>query len=566
MKTYAQTHLAEIAALTEMDRVPLSGLMDWIFLPGKPRRDWLENIPSDGIPFHLDACKNLDELSPQYREPNRAEGVLYSTMAAPRDGIALIGIGADWWFEAYCNGELVGDTFQTGNEFPLIMPDNHRLFCPVRKGENSLAVHVKRGVASWNFSCAHWIPFQLPPLPMLETGPWLSNPDSEGRITVNFTTRGEIGAGLQLEDGTVVWHQRQGQILRREFHSIPLQNLPRGRKLEYRIVAISPGSYEKTVISPKYSFQIPDEDSSRFSLFLTADLQFGLDTQQEYLSRMLQAADAATCDLFVFNGDINSSFLPKEVVNGPLKLLQNYHAESRPVLYVRGNHELRGPFADRFLDYFAFGNGCSYDLLRYGDTAFLLLDAWEDKPAETPGHPYCKWNLDRHFLQQEKKWLAEAVRQEKWLSARRRVVICHGAPYSHFDPFGTMCPNLKEMTDEFFAGENPPAPLLCWFAGHIHAFLRSVPMSGELVAGEPPRKPFLDASKCPYPVFTVSGPNSFSQVQASCFRVDFRENATLVQSWDQNGKPIEKILLSPDGQVTELLSLNHYDCSHERQD
>ncbi len=561
MKTFTQNNLSRITSMSETDRVPLTGLMEWIFLPGGPRRNWVKELPQDGIRFHLDACQDLDKLCPPEFSivPNKSEGVLYSTMTASRDGIALIGIGADWWFEAYCNGELIGDTFSTGNEFSLIMPDNHRLFCPVHEGENQIAVHIRRGQASWAFSCAHWISFQLPPAPKLTAGPWLSYPDSSGKIAVNFCTMGDIGAGVQLQDGTVKWHQRQGQILKRTFHSIPLDNLPTNTTLKYQVVAISPASYEKTPISSEYSFHIPDATCPKFSLFLTADLQFDLDTQQKYLSKMLAAADAQSCDLFVLNGDVNSAFQPTEVINGPLKLLQEYGTACKPVLYLRGNHELRGPFADQFLDYFPCPNGTTNDLLRYGDTAFLILDAWEDKPAETPGHPYCKWNLDTSFLEEQKRWLATAVQQEAWLSAKRRIVLCHAAAYSHFDPFATMCPHLKELTDEYFTGSSSSTPILCWFAGHIHAYHRSIPRSNIVASPEPPRKPFLDASECPYPVFTVSGPNSFSKVQASCFRVDFRDNATLVQSWDQNGSPLEKILLTPDGNITELLSLQHYE-------
>ena len=561
MNTFTQNNLATITAMTETDRVPVAGLMEWRFLPGSPRRDWLQQIPQEAIPFHLDACQELDRLCPPEFSivPNKSEGVLYSTMTSERDGIALIGIGADWWFEAYCNGELIGDTFATGNEFPLIMPENHRLFCPVHAGENQIAVHIRRGRASWNFACAHWISFQLPPAPKLTAGPWLSNPDSTGKLTVNFCTLGEVGAGIQLSDGTIHWHQRQGQILKRNFHSVPLENLPTDTPLEYQVVAISPSSYECTPISPKYPIRIPDAACSKFSLFLTADLQFDLDTQQKYLSKMLAAADAQSCDLFVLNGDVNSAFQPKEVINGPLKLLQEYGSASKPILYVRGNHELRGPFADRFLDYFACSNGTTNDLLRYGDTAFLILDSWEDKPSETPGHPYCKWNLDKRFLEEQKQWFASAIQQDAWLSAKRRIVLCHAAAYSHFDPFATMCPHLKELTDNAFAGAAPTTPILCWFAGHIHAYLRSIPFSNTVASPEQPRKAFQDASQCPYPIFTVSGPNSFSKVQASCFRVDFRENTTLVQSWDQNGSPLEKTLLTSDGKITELLSLPHYE-------
>ena len=38
-----------------------------------------------------------------------------------------------------------------------------------------------------------------------------------------------------------------------------------------------------------------------------------------------------------------------------------YGAAEKPILYVRGNHEMRGTYGDQFLDYFACGNGTSYE-------------------------------------------------------------------------------------------------------------------------------------------------------------------------------------------------------------
>ena len=140
---------------------------------------------------------------------------------------------------------------------------------------------------------------------------------------------------------------------------------------------------------------------------------------------MLKAAEAQTCDFFVLGGDVNSAFLPEALIEGPFTQLCEHGAAGKPIIYVRGNHEMRGQHGDRFLDYFASNIDTSYDLMRYGDTAFLILDAWEDKSSKTPGHTYCQWNSMRNYA--ELAYNSSARRQ---MNRAGCIVLCQLA-YSY---------------------------------------------------------------------------------------------------------------------------------------
>lgn len=228
------------------------------------------------------------------------------------------------------------------------------------------------------------------------------------------------------------------------------------------------------------------------------------------------------------------------------------------IIYLRGNHELRGDYGDRFLDYLALNNGRTYGVITIGDTSFLLLDSWEDKPAKTPGHAYCQWNMDELFRREEADWLEEAMKDSRWMSAKRRVVICHGAAYSHFDACRHLPFELAKMTDRYFGGAKPEFRVNLWLAGHVHRYMRSIPGTTEIVAEVEPPTPQLNGLTYSYPVLTVAGPQSGVNSIASCYRVDADEEGFRVRSWNQKGELLEDVRYGNDGELTEAKALRHF--------
>ena len=530
---------------------------NWTFIQGKPADGW-EKSRQSGKNFHLDGCINLDKLCDTPPVPDTEEGVIYADFSMEDDGLALVGMGCNWCLEAYCDGQLIKSTFDVGNGQTYVFASNHRIFFPVTAGSHLLAIRVRRGKDNWNFACLGVSP-EAPSEPALEHGPWLTNPDV-GRMTIAFTFTTPLGAAIRYrkvgaDAWQTVWHHRQGQCLRRVYHAIPLENLEPGAEYEYNIIVIHPDNYNEVQLGGTYRFHAPDAAKNTYSFFFTADLQFRLDKQHEILGAMLKAADADSCDFFVLDGDVNSAFLPEDVIRGPFAQLCEHGAAEKPIIYVRGNHELRGEHGDRFLDFFATNIGTTYDVIRIGDTAFLLLDSWEDKPAKTPGHTYCQWNLDDWFIKTETEWLKHAVEDKKWTDAKRRIVICHGAAYSHYDGCLHMPFMLQDMTDPYFEGLPPKSPLNLWLAGHVHRYMRSIPGTDDIASEATPPQPFKGGKTYVYPVLTVGGPGANRKTQASCFRVDADEDGLTVRAWNQDGTLLEHVRYGNDGTCTEFTSL-----------
>ena len=398
--------------------------------------------------------------------------------------------------------------------------------------------------------------------------PWIQAP-GRGTMTVRFWTEGKVAGGVQYQlpgeaEFRTAWEVSNGQIPRQEFHSVTLTGLPAGGLVNYRIILIDPSDPCRQVLpegtETVRSFRVPDTSSSQCSFFFTADLQHPREERIQLLTLFLKQAHAEECDFHVLGGDIGSVFndVEQDVVNLIVPTLAQFGGGSIPLIYLRGNHELRGlqsPLVPRIL---GTANGTTNAVFRYGTTAFLQLDCWEDKRSDFPGHLYCKYNLDELFYRQQAVFLAKAMQSEEWTTADHRIVLCHGAPYSHYDACLTMAFELKSLIDPYFGGLNPRWKIDLWLTGHTHRYTRSIPRTDEIAAPQCLRTPFFDGRDYTFPVLTVGGPNGTQPWQVTAFRVDVKEDGIAVKSIDDHGRVFESLFYHRDGHCDEFLSLPHH--------
>ena len=557
---FADSRRNEILNLTAKNIVPVQLGSEWILVPGIPKNGWTNRIPvRNRIRFQLVPDLDLDTVIRETREMGD-EAVLYNRFFAPADGIGLIGIGTDWWFDAWVNSQRTGSTWKAGNEEIMYDPENHPFYIPVKKGENLLTVRVRRGASSWCFTCAP-LPFRMIPHPAVLQGPWLTHPDADG-ISIRFFTAGKIAAGVEYRrTGTktwkTVWDHAHGQIRRAEFHAVHLSGLRGDASYEFRIVMLDPADLKNKLYSPTRKFRLPGRRKEKFSFFFTADLQFPIEKQRRILRSLFRAAHAETCDFIVFGGDIGMTFSMKQMTGFYLPEIGSMNHGTIPLVPVRGNHELRGDDTELMPEYFSGPDGLTYGIFRYGDTAFLILDCLGDhKPGTSQ---YSMRDLDTVFFEQQKTYLEKVLRQEKWAGANRRIVLAHSAPYSHSDKRQTITANLKKMTDSWFAGKNPMYKVDLWLSGHVHRYMRSIPGSDEVAAEQQPKDaPIAGGRDYIFPVLTVAGPNQTGLLEASAFRIDADRDKLLIRAFAPDGKCFEQVVITPDGNMKEIISLPRF--------
>ncbi len=172
-------------------------------------------------------------------------------------------------------------------------------------------------------------------------------------------------------------------------------------------------------------------------------------------------------DLLVLNGDIPND-------SGAIENFCNIHEIASkltggeiPVIFSRGNHDMRGIYAEKIEEHTPTDAGKSYYTFRLGHLWGMVLDCAEDKPDSNPEYGFM--NCCEDFRRRETEFIRKVIenRAQEYASdgVTNRIVICHN-PFTEtihppFDiekeTYTEWCRLLKEFID--------PQLILC---GHMH--------------------------------------------------------------------------------------------------
>lgn len=274
-------------------------------------------------------------------------------------------------------------------------------------------------------------------------GPWLCDMTTDG-VTVLWTTDKPALSWVEVaeDDGRSFYaaeHVRHYETVagrkqaHKTLHSVRLKNLHPGTQYCYRIfsqqvVEWKHGDnvlYGKTVASNVYR-QAP----LRFRTFPAAgtDCSFlilnDIHGRADEMSELCREVDFRKHDFVMLNGDMsNSTESEEQLFRDFIDTSVGLYASETPIFYNRGNHETRGVFADRLLDYFPTRDGRYYQLRKVGSVCLLSLDCGEDKPDSDIEYGGLA-DYDA-YRREECEWLREAVASEAFRNASARVVFLH---------------------------------------------------------------------------------------------------------------------------------------------
>ena len=139
-------------------------------------------------------------------------------------------------------------------------------------------------------------------------------------------------------------------------------------------------------------------------------------------------------DLLVLNGDISDHSSSVQNISMIYGIASGITKGSRPCVYSRGNHDMRGAFAEHLAEYTPVtpGDGLTYFTFKLGDLWGIVLDCAEDKldTNEEYGDTVCC-----HFYREAETEFLKAVAESDEYKAediKHRLVICH-APFTYRD-------------------------------------------------------------------------------------------------------------------------------------
>ena len=181
---------------------------------------------------------------------------------------------------------------------------------------------------------------------------------------------------------------------------------------------------------------------------------------KDSLFRTILAGARENRDFVFLNGDMTSNISSEDLI---AKMYLSSAAKSlnggTPLYLSRGNHELRGVDAVKWLNYFDTPTGTPYYSFSIGKFYFLVLDACEDKPDSDI--EYSGIVASRPYVQRQSKWLKEQLESEECKNAEVRIVFCHVPPETNgWYGAAQMCDLLVEPLNT--------ADIDVMFCGHIH--------------------------------------------------------------------------------------------------
>ncbi len=183
--------------------------------------------------------------------------------------------------------------------------------------------------------------------------------------------------------------------------------------------------FTKTYQMKSYSYTFrPVKKGEDIKLFHISD-------SHDRVDFALQATkNAGNFDLLVLNGDIARHSEKVKYIEKIYLISGGASKGQIPCVFSRGNHDLRGKFAEHLADYTPEYYGKSYYTFSVGDVWGMVLDCGEDKVDEDReyGNTICCHN----FRQKETRFIEEVIKSGEYNSPKYKykIVICH-APFTY---------------------------------------------------------------------------------------------------------------------------------------
>ena len=278
--------------------------------------------------------------------------------------------------------------------------------------------------------------------------------DTPCKVKVEY---GEKSLDQELEP------QENGLIPVGVLHRVQLTGLSPGHTYQYRILSrrvVRLKAYWPdmglTAESPTYKFATLDPTKSSASFSVITD-------SHEDVSRinaLMKMITWKTTDFLVFDGDaVNGAQDADQVLDNFLSPISKSLDHTKSLIFVRGNHEMRGPFARSLDKYFTTPDTNRFYFSRDdGPVHLIVIDTAEDKPDST--NVYSHLNKTTPYRQDELAWFKHHVDTDARIqTAPFRIILMH-QPY-----WGWVDGNNKEWTDVANRGRVDLA-----IAGHWHRF------------------------------------------------------------------------------------------------
>jgi Icc-related predicted phosphoesterase len=276
-------------------------------------------------------------------------------------------------------------------------------------------------------------------------GPYVQNV-SENSFSIVWETDMDAIAWVEIapDDGTHFYNKDRDKFydLRGygvqpigKIHKVRVTGLKPGTTYRYRIMMKGVEAFEKSgriVYARPSGSVVFEQEPYRAKTFGTSYETVHFDVyndihENDSLFNILMAGSNDKPDFVYLNGDMTSSLITQDrIVEKFLRTAATNLKGETPLFVARGNHELRGPDAIHWIDYFDTPTDKPYYTFKMGKYFFIALDSCEDKPDDDI--EYNGSLISDPYLEQETQWLKEVVASKEFKDAKVKIVFSHIPP------------------------------------------------------------------------------------------------------------------------------------------
>ena len=218
-------------------------------------------------------------------------------------------------------------------------------------------------------------------------------------------------------------------------HKVKVSGLEKGTTYRYRVFSkeildeqpylITYGAVASTSVYGRapltFTTLDPNKETVRFSV--VNDIH----ADNDKLKTLLQDVKKGQTDFVLFNGDMVSHLdSEKDLFDGFMNTSVKLFASEIPFYFSRGNHETRGVYASRYIDYFPTSTGKPYYSFRQGPVFFVVLDGGEDKPDNDI--EYLGTAAFDLYREEQAAWLKQVTESEEFRAAPFKIAVIHVPP------------------------------------------------------------------------------------------------------------------------------------------
>ena len=311
-------------------------------------------------------------------------------------------------------------------------------------------------------------------------GPWICDMDSTGVTIVWVTDVPGISYVEMATDSTDHFYSKTRKryyaaeagrrILTDSVHCVRIRGLKPDSKYRYRVVTqalkdwcnddwVTLGGLAWSDVWKKkpYEFKTYPEKPREITFLVLNDIH----ERPQFMKELCKNVDLKKLDFVLLNGDMSNRIRSqKHIMDAYLDTCVSMFATDVPLFFNRGNHELRGEFADYLNRYFPTNNGKYYRLQHVAGVDFLFIDSGEDKPDADL--EYCGIIECDQYREEQERWL-RSLQEEKKIGKYPIVVFSHMPPtlknwHGPLHMQETLTPELNKMN------------VSVMLSGHLHRF------------------------------------------------------------------------------------------------